>query len=120
MKSLTGAVVGTIVLTLTLAMVAYSQDRKPDSNSKPFADGSIVSIAISGTVNAGLYLEDPEIKRIGETWFLVGKVADLPGFPAAPKTLTSWVSMSSITMVHEYKDADELRKAFPIQTQPAS
>ncbi len=119
MKSLIGALVGAIVLTLAIATVAYSQDRKLESKDKLFADGAILVITTSGVNNSAIYFEDPELKKIGETWFLVGKYATVPGFPSPSKTLSVWVAMSSITMIHEYKDAEELRKTFPAQAQPA-
>ena len=121
MKTLIGTIFGAVLLSLTIAMVAYSQDRKPDSDirpfTKPFAAGSIVSITTSDSANTAVYFEEPQIKKIGDAWFVVGKYAELPGFPAGPKSLTGWVAMNSIKMINEYKDADELLKAVPAPTQ---
>lgn len=120
MKSLTGSIVGAVVLVLTIAMLAYPQDRKSDANIGPFAAGSILAISTSGTGDQAIYCEEPEVKKVGDTWFIVGKYASLPGTPTLSKTLKVWVALNSITMINEYKDGDELRRGAQPQTQPAS
>lgn len=120
MKSLIGATVAAVILALTITMAANWQDQKPDSNIRSFAPGSIVSITMWQAPNAAIYIEEPEIKKIGETWFIVGKYAAVPGFPAPLKAVSVWVAINSITTMDEYKNADDLQKAFPVQTQQNS
>ena len=119
MKPIAAVLFGGFVLTLTI--VAYSQERKLDVSHKAFADGTIVFITVLGAVNnAAIYLDEPEIKKLGETWFLVGKMVALPGFPVPSKTVRSWVALNTIAMMYEFEDAEELLESFKNPAKPGS
>ncbi len=119
MKPIAAVLFGSFVLTLTIA--AYSQERKPDGKKKAFAEGAIVAITVLGAVNnAGIYLDEPELKKIGESWFLVGNMAELPGYPAPPKTVRSWVAVNTISTMYEYEDVEDLLKTFKTPAKPGS
>lgn len=103
---------------LTVAVAAYSQDREGAGPPVEFKKGTVLSVITHTSAGTAAYIEDPIVKKLGETWFIVGTGPDVQGFPNIGKRI--WISLNAASIINEYKNVDEIRRALDIPQNPAT
>lgn len=103
---------------LTIAVAAYSQDGKGDGPPAEFKTGTVLSVITHTSGGAAAYIENPVVKKLGETWFIVGTGPDVQGFPSVGKRI--WISLNAVSVINEFKNVDEVRKTLAIPQNPAT
>ncbi len=87
-------------------------DKKPSPADKDFT-GKVVAVLLKydnqqSFVNA---IQDARIKRLGDTYFLTGKVVGTSRDVAWKKGAVVWLPLHEVTQIVEYDSLDEVRKA---------
>jgi hypothetical protein len=80
----------------------------PMPDDSPFKN-RIVSISFRSTDEWGAYLQDPEIKKVGEHSFLVGKAVDVGGPNNWPVGRVMWVAIHDISQMVEFSSIEEFK-----------
>jgi hypothetical protein len=105
-------------ILMIIAVAAYSQDRVTDRPQVEFKNGTVLSVTTHTSGGGSIYIQDPIAKKFGDTWFIVGTGPNIQGFPHIGNRI--WISMNSVSFIHEFKDVDEVRKLLALPPNPAA
>ena len=90
---------------LSLRLGRADEPAKADDSS-PFEGKYLV---VNTVDKRGSYIKDPQIRKLGNREFLVGKIIRLNDKWIAIEGKTFWMSVDSITSIYEFPTADELK-----------
>jgi hypothetical protein len=69
----------------------------------PFVDGKVVTVVTEITGDGGMYLEEAEIRKLGDAWFLTGKFARFGRANEIDGLKRVWVPLSAVKQIYEYE-----------------
>jgi hypothetical protein len=103
-------VVGVILSTLCVVATIAMGQGKNESQVTPLPfTGKILSVSARSGSEMGGIIENPEIKQVGGSLFLVGKGVD-DGHPDNwYKGHTTWIALDDVSLIVEFKDLDSYK-----------
>lgn len=107
-----------VAILVAIAVAAYAQARGTDTGPTNFKPGSILCVTTHTSGIAGIYIQDAKLEKLGESWCVAGIGPDVQGFPSIGDRI--WVPMSSISVMYEIKDLEDLRKKMAVPNSPAA
>lgn len=104
------AIVGAVV-----AVSVWAADKPKNGEAKPDKafEGKAIWVQTKLPTRPSTALEEPQLKRLGERWFVVGK-------PVGVDALSSrtWIPLEDVVAIEEFSSREEMGKYYRLLTPP--